>query len=272
MPFDSDKLWQAIEARDPRFDGWVFLGVVTTGIYCRPSCPARTPKRRNVRMFPTAAAAQAAGFRACKRCRPDATPGPRSGTGAPTRRPGDAPDRGRCDRSRRRAGPGAAAWLQRTPSSSRARRRRRRRPGRPGPCQARRDGPDPARDDRPADLRPSRSRPASARSPVQRHDQGVSSPTPREPRGAAGGRAGAQLRRGPAAARSRCALPYRAPFDARRAVRHSSRVRAVPHIEELLPAASTAEASRLPHGGGVVELAAGPGHVVARFVLTTCAT
>jgi len=72
---DSDRFWQAVEAGDPRFDGWVFCGVKTTGIYCRPSCPARTPKRENVRFFATAAAAQAAGFRACKRCRPDATPG-----------------------------------------------------------------------------------------------------------------------------------------------------------------------------------------------------
>jgi AraC family transcriptional regulator of adaptative response / DNA-3-methyladenine glycosylase II len=73
--FDSDRFWQAIEAADPRFDGWVFCGVTSTGIYCRPSCPARTPKRENVRFFVSAAAAQAAGFRACKRCRPDATPG-----------------------------------------------------------------------------------------------------------------------------------------------------------------------------------------------------
>jgi AraC family transcriptional regulator of adaptative response / DNA-3-methyladenine glycosylase II len=75
VDFDSDRVWQAIEACDPRLDGWVFCGVKTTGIYCRPSCPARTPKRENVRLFASAAAAQAAGFRACKRCRPDATPG-----------------------------------------------------------------------------------------------------------------------------------------------------------------------------------------------------
>src|SRR5271156_703370 len=75
VDFDSDRVWQAIEACDPRFDGWVFCGVKTTGIYCRPSCPARTPKRENVRLFGSAAAAQSAGFRACKRCRPDATPG-----------------------------------------------------------------------------------------------------------------------------------------------------------------------------------------------------
>ncbi len=73
--YDSERIWQAIEAEDPRFDGWFFCGVKTTGIYCRPSCPARTPKRENVRFFLSAAAAQSAGFRACKRCRPDATPG-----------------------------------------------------------------------------------------------------------------------------------------------------------------------------------------------------
>jgi AraC family transcriptional regulator, regulatory protein of adaptative response / DNA-3-methyladenine glycosylase II len=73
--FDSERFWQVLELGDPRFDGWVFCGVKTTGIYCRPSCPARTPKRENVRFFASAAAAQTAGFRACKRCRPDATPG-----------------------------------------------------------------------------------------------------------------------------------------------------------------------------------------------------
>jgi AraC family transcriptional regulator of adaptative response / DNA-3-methyladenine glycosylase II len=72
---DSDRIWTAVEARDSRFDGWVFCGVTTTGIYCRPSCPARTPKRQNVSFHSSAAAAQAAGFRACKRCRPDAAPG-----------------------------------------------------------------------------------------------------------------------------------------------------------------------------------------------------
>jgi AraC family transcriptional regulator of adaptative response / DNA-3-methyladenine glycosylase II len=75
MLIDSERLWRAVEVGDPRFDGWVFCGVTSTGIYCRPSCPARTPKRENVRFYATAAAAQSAGFRACKRCRPDATPG-----------------------------------------------------------------------------------------------------------------------------------------------------------------------------------------------------
>jgi AraC family transcriptional regulator of adaptative response / DNA-3-methyladenine glycosylase II len=72
---DPDRCYQAAHSKDARFDGWFFIGVTSTGIYCRPSCPARTPKRENVRFYPSAAAAQQAGFRACLRCRPDATPG-----------------------------------------------------------------------------------------------------------------------------------------------------------------------------------------------------
>jgi len=72
---DPEACYRAAESRDPRFDGWFILAVTSTGIYCRPSCPAMMPKRRNVRIFPTAAAAQGAGFRACRRCRPDASPG-----------------------------------------------------------------------------------------------------------------------------------------------------------------------------------------------------
>jgi AraC family transcriptional regulator, regulatory protein of adaptative response / DNA-3-methyladenine glycosylase II len=58
-------------SRDPRFDGWFFIGVITTGIYCRPVCPARTPASENVRFYPSAAAAQEAGFRPCLRCLPE---------------------------------------------------------------------------------------------------------------------------------------------------------------------------------------------------------
>ncbi len=72
---DPDRCYQAAQSKDARFDGWFFCAVTSTGIYCRPSCPARTPKRQNMRFYPTAAAAQQAGFRACLRCRPDATPG-----------------------------------------------------------------------------------------------------------------------------------------------------------------------------------------------------
>ncbi|MGE2837060.1 DNA-3-methyladenine glycosylase 2 family protein [Mycobacterium sp. SMC-4] len=75
MHTDFDRCHRAVQSRDARFDGWFVTAVLTTKIYCRPSCPARTPLPRNVRFYPTAAAAQRAGFRACKRCRPDASPG-----------------------------------------------------------------------------------------------------------------------------------------------------------------------------------------------------
>lgn len=74
---DPDAAYRAISGRDPRFDGRLYVGVVSTGVYCRPSCPARTPRPENCRFYPAAAAAVAAGFRACRRCRPDALPGSR---------------------------------------------------------------------------------------------------------------------------------------------------------------------------------------------------
>src|SRR5438105_5548943 len=75
-PLDFERCYRAVESRDARFDGWFITAVTTTRIYCRPSCPTPVrPKRQNVRFYPTAAAAQLAGFRACKRCRPDASPG-----------------------------------------------------------------------------------------------------------------------------------------------------------------------------------------------------
>ncbi len=72
---DPERCYRAVAGRDARFDGVFYTAVRTTGIYCRPSCPAMTPRRRNVAFFRTAAAAQRAGFRACRRCRPDAVPG-----------------------------------------------------------------------------------------------------------------------------------------------------------------------------------------------------
>ena len=75
MEDDFERCYRALQSRDQRFDGWFFAAVSSTGIYCRPSCPALTPRRSNVRFFATAAAAQGAGYRACKRCRPDVTPG-----------------------------------------------------------------------------------------------------------------------------------------------------------------------------------------------------
>jgi AraC family transcriptional regulator, regulatory protein of adaptative response / DNA-3-methyladenine glycosylase II len=72
---DDELMYRAVQGRDHRFDGWFVIAVRTTGIYCRPSCPATTPRRSNVTFHPTAAAAQQLGYRACKRCRPDASPG-----------------------------------------------------------------------------------------------------------------------------------------------------------------------------------------------------
>lgn len=74
MELDHNASYRALLARDARFDGRVFFGVRTTGIYCRPICPARTPKRENVKFYPSAAAAQHAGFRPCLRCRPETSP------------------------------------------------------------------------------------------------------------------------------------------------------------------------------------------------------
>ena len=68
-------LYRALSARDPRFDGVFFVGVTSTGIYCRPICPARTPRRANCRFFGSAQEAEQARFRPCLRCRPELAPG-----------------------------------------------------------------------------------------------------------------------------------------------------------------------------------------------------
>ena len=75
MELDADICYRAVKSRDARFDGRFFTGVKTTGIYCRPVCPAVTPRRQNVEFYQCAAAAEKAGFRPCKRCRPETSPG-----------------------------------------------------------------------------------------------------------------------------------------------------------------------------------------------------
>jgi AraC family transcriptional regulator of adaptative response / DNA-3-methyladenine glycosylase II len=75
MHEDFERCLRAVQSKDARFDGWFVTAVRSTKIYCRPSCPARPPLAKNVQFYPSAAAAQQAGFRACKRCRPDASPG-----------------------------------------------------------------------------------------------------------------------------------------------------------------------------------------------------
>jgi AraC family transcriptional regulator of adaptative response / DNA-3-methyladenine glycosylase II len=80
VTLNAPACYEAIRARDPRFDGLFFTGVKTTGIYCRPICPARTPRTTSCVFFETAAAAEAAGFRACLRCRPELAPGRQGAT------------------------------------------------------------------------------------------------------------------------------------------------------------------------------------------------
>ncbi|MFD3475492.1 AlkA N-terminal domain-containing protein [Streptomyces sp. NPDC058695] len=75
MHTDTDRCVRAVQSKDARFDGWFFTAVLTTRIYCRPSCPVVPPKPENMTFLPSAAACQQAGFRACKRCRPDTSPG-----------------------------------------------------------------------------------------------------------------------------------------------------------------------------------------------------
>src|SRR5260370_15538893 len=75
MTLDDRTCYRAVAARDARFDGIFFVGVTTTGIYCRPVCTARTPGRDRCRFFPNAALAERAGFRPCLRCRPELAPG-----------------------------------------------------------------------------------------------------------------------------------------------------------------------------------------------------
>ncbi|WP_329332938.1 AlkA N-terminal domain-containing protein [Streptomyces sp. NBC_00663] len=75
MHTDTERCVRAVQSKDARFDGWFFTAVLTTRIYCRPSCPAVPPKPANMTFYASAAACQQAGFRACKRCRPDTSPG-----------------------------------------------------------------------------------------------------------------------------------------------------------------------------------------------------
>jgi AraC family transcriptional regulator of adaptative response / DNA-3-methyladenine glycosylase II len=75
MLLDSNACYRAVRARDTRFDGRFYVAVASTGIYCRPICPVRPPKRENMRFYSSAAAAEGAGFRPCLRCRPERAPG-----------------------------------------------------------------------------------------------------------------------------------------------------------------------------------------------------
>ncbi len=80
---NSDEYENARQSRDPRFDGRFFIGVLTTGIYCRPICPVRIPKKENIQLYRSAAGASEAGFRPCLRCRPESSPGTPAWIGSP---------------------------------------------------------------------------------------------------------------------------------------------------------------------------------------------
>ncbi|MGI9251948.1 MAG: DNA-3-methyladenine glycosylase 2 family protein [Pseudohongiellaceae bacterium] len=82
MQLNPDDYEDARQSRDPRFDGRFYVGVLTTGIYCRPVCPVRVPRKENILLYPSAAAAAAAGFRPCLRCRPESSPGTPAWSGA----------------------------------------------------------------------------------------------------------------------------------------------------------------------------------------------
>ena len=150
MHLDFESCYRAVKSRDRRFDGVFYTAVRTTGIYCRPSCPARTPAFHNVTFHPTAAAAQAAGYRACKRCLPDATPGSpdwdvaADAAGRAMRLIADGVvDREGVDGLARRIGYTPAPPLAAPHPGAR------RRPARAGPGQARPDRAGAARDHRP---------------------------------------------------------------------------------------------------------------------------
>src|SRR6476620_9692587 len=83
MVLDFEACWRAFSSKDRRFDGRFVMGVLSTGIYCRPGCAAPAPMRKNVFFFVSAAAAEEAHLRPCMRCRPDATPGTPAWLGSP---------------------------------------------------------------------------------------------------------------------------------------------------------------------------------------------
>ena len=254
---DPDRCYQAAQSKDARFDGQFFCAVTSTGIYCRPSCPARTPKRENIRFYATAAAAQQAGFRACLRCRPDATPGSpewniradvvaramrliRDGV---VDREGVEGLAGRLGYSARQLNRLLTAEVGTGPLALA-----------PGPAQP--DGARPPRDHRsPRGARGLRRR-LRQRAPVQRHGAPDFADTPsglraRAARTAEGRRA---AKREPATQAIRLRLPCRQPFDPA-SVLDFLGLRALPGVEAL-DGTSYRRSLRLPHGHGIVTLRA----------------
>ena len=255
---DVESCYRAVASRDRRFDGVFFTAVRSTGIYCRPSCPARTPHRGNVTFHRTAAAAQAAGFRACKRCLPDATPARRAGTSPPT--PPAAPMRLIADGVVDRDGvDGLAARLgySAAPPEPPARRGARRRAAGPGARPSRPERPGAARDDRLARRSTSPSPPGSPASGSSTTRCARCTP-PRRPQlrrgrvGAVPVTGAARLERTDSPRRSGRAvgvdvrIPVRLPFDAERMTQFLA-FHLVPGVEAAGPG-WYARTLRLPHG------------------------
>ena len=250
---DFDRCYRVLQSRDSRFDGWFVTAVKTTGIYCRPSCPAMLPKPGNVRFYPTAAAAQEAGFRACKRCRPDASPGsPEWDMRADLVAAGNALHRRRGRRPRRCHRAREPARLRRTTD--------------PALSSSPRSAPDrsrsPARNEhrpRACSSRPRRSTSRRSRGPqVSRACASSTRPCARSSRRPPPSYAhGARERdRGarPAVGSIDLRLPLREPFNIEGVFAHLVAT-AVPGVEEYLPETGTYRRSlRLPHGHGIVEL------------------
>ena len=248
--------YRAVSSRDGRFDGWFFTAVTTTGIYCRPSCPAMTPKRSNVRFYPSAAAAQGGGFRACRRCRPDASPGSpewnvrADAVARAMRLIGD----GVVDRDGV-GGARAAARLQRAPPPPAARRRgRRRRPG-ARPRAARPDRAHPAGDHRPAGDQVAF---ASGFASVRQFNDTVRDVFATTPTGLRDRR---RNRKGVEPGRVELRLAYREPCDVATTLSFLG-LRAVPGVEEY-DGTTYRRSLSLAHGQAVVALTPADGHVRA---------
>jgi AraC family transcriptional regulator, regulatory protein of adaptative response / DNA-3-methyladenine glycosylase II len=256
-----DRLWRAIEARDRRFDGWVFCALTTTALYCNPSCVRRGRSRENVRLFVTAAAAQEAGYRACRRCRPDAAPGSPEWD----RRP-DLIGRsmrliadGIVDRE------GVAGLASRLGCTERHIGRQLVAVAGAGPLAlARAQRAHTARVLlETTSLRTSEAALAAGFHSVRQLDYSVRhvyAASPRELRARAGARSG-DASGGPIELR----LPYRSPLEAQAAIAYLAR-RAVPGVEEIVGGAYR-RSLRLPYGSGVVEIAAADGYLRARYWL-----
>ena len=183
---DPESCYRAVKSRDRRFDGVFYTAVRTTGIYCRPSCPARTPALANVTFHPTAAAAQSAGYRACKRCLPDATPGsPDWDVAADVAGRAMRLDQRRPGRPRGGRGPGPAHRLHPPPPRPAAQPGARRPAPRAGPGPPGPDRPGAHRDERDVvDRRGVRGR-VLQRPPVQRdRARGLRAEPHRAPRAA----------------------------------------------------------------------------------------